>query len=108
MAVLNLVAMGCGASCLRGLSDYETVGMISGNGVYPETFAAAARNAGVSKLVAAAFTGETREDLGERVDVLSWFRVGQLGKMIKFFRKEGVEKAVMVGQILDYQRNSGE
>ena len=73
--------------------------MISGNGIYPQTFAAAARNAGVGRLVAAGFTCETREDLAGKVDSMAWFRVGQLGKMIKFFKKEGVGQVVMVGQI---------
>ena len=77
----------------------ETIGMIAGNGIYPPTFVAAARRAGVSKLAAAAFTGETEPDLAGKVDVIEWMRVGQLGKLIKFFKREGVAEAVMVGQI---------
>ena len=78
----------------------ETIGIISGNGIYPETFAAAARkNEPGCKLVAAAFNGETKEDLGEKVDEIEWFRVGQLSKIIKFFKREGVTRAIMVGQI---------
>ncbi len=78
----------------------KTIGMISGNGIYPETFAAAARKhvPGV-RLVAAAFEGETKPELSDLVDTSGWFRVGQLGKMLKFFKKEGVKEAVMVGQI---------
>ncbi len=78
----------------------ETIGIISGNGIYPETFVNAARkNAEGCKLVAAAFRGETKECLGEKVDAIEWFRVGQLTKVIKFFKREGVTKAIMVGQI---------
>ncbi len=73
--------------------------MIAGNGIYPATFARAARAAGVNKLIVTAFKGETEASLAEDVDVLEWMRVGQLSKMIRFFQKEGVEKAVMVGQI---------
>ena len=74
--------------------------MISGNGIYPETFAAAARkHAPGVRLVAAAFEGETKSELPDLVDAHGWFRVGQLGKMLKFFKKEGVKEAVMVGQI---------
>lgn len=78
----------------------KTIGIIAGNGIYPETFVAAARKkvAGV-KLVVAGFHGETKQDLAEKVDAMDWFRVGQLGKLIKFFRKEGVSEAIMVGQI---------
>ncbi len=73
--------------------------MIAGNGIYPATFARAARAAGVERLVAAAFVDETESSLEELVDVFSWFRVGQLGKLIRFFRKAGIDRAVMVGQI---------
>ncbi|MBX7208700.1 MAG: UDP-2,3-diacylglucosamine diphosphatase LpxI [Verrucomicrobiaceae bacterium] len=76
-----------------------TIALIAGNGIYPETFAAAARRAGVAKLVAAAFTDETKPDLGQKVDAIEWFRVGQLSKMIAFFQREGVKQCVMVGQI---------
>ena len=74
--------------------------MISGNGIYPETFATAARkHAPGVRLVVAAFEGETKSELSDLVDAHGWFRVGQLGKMLKFFKKEGVKEAVMVGQI---------
>lgn len=77
----------------------STVGMIAGNGLYPGIFARAARKAGVSALVAAAFVDETDPVLGEFVDKLEWMRVGQLGKMIKYFKSHGVTSVVMVGQI---------
>jgi DUF1009 family protein len=78
---------------------HESLGMIAGNGVYPATFARAARSAGVQRLVAAAFTDETDPVLEGLVDEVAWFRVGQLDKMIKFFTARGVTKAVMTGQI---------
>lgn len=77
----------------------EIIALIAGNGVYPEMFAAAARHAGVKELVAAAFVDETRPSLTKIVDAIDWFRVGQLSKMIAFFKKHGVKHAVMVGQI---------
>jgi UDP-2,3-diacylglucosamine hydrolase len=77
----------------------EPIALIAGNGLYPETFAAAARRAGVTRLVAAAFLDETKPELASRVDAIEWFRVGQLGKMIAFFKREGIRRAVMVGQI---------
>lgn len=81
------------------MSDFEKVGMIAGNGIYPETFARAARKAGVGTIVAAAFVDETEAHLAKLVDAIEWLRVGQLGKMIKFFKSHGVENVVMVGQI---------
>jgi DUF1009 family protein len=77
----------------------DRIALIAGNGVYPETFARAARRAGVKELVAAAFIDETRPGLAKIMDAIEWFRVGQLGKMIAFFKKHGVKNAVMVGQI---------
>lgn len=77
-----------------------TIGIIAGNGIYPETFIAAARKkvSGV-KLVVAGFHGETKQELAGTVEAMEWFRVGQLGKLIKFFKKQGVTQAIMVGQI---------
>ena len=73
--------------------------MISGNGIYPATFARAARAAGIERLVVSAFKGETEESLVELVDEMEWFRVGQLSRMIRFFQKQSIRHAVMVGQI---------
>jgi DUF1009 family protein len=82
------------------MSQSRTIGIIAGSGVYPETFIAAARrlSPGV-KLVVAAFHGETKTELAEHADATEWFRVAQLGKVIKFFKREGVTEAVMMGQI---------
>ncbi len=84
---------------LFSVSDGQrTIGVIAGNGIYPETFIAAAKKRGV-RLVVAAFKGETKEGLAEAVDVLDWFRVGQLGGIIKYFKKNDVAEVIMVGQI---------
>jgi len=78
----------------------RTIGIISGSGIYPEEFMSAARaKSGGARLVMAAFKGETRQELADRADASAWFRVGQLGKVIKFLGKEGATEAVMVGQI---------
>ena len=82
------------------MSAPRTIGIIAGNGVYPETFIAAARaRAPEVRLVMAGFENETKPENAERVEAAAWFRVGQLGKMIKFFRAEKATEAVMVGQI---------
>ncbi|MCB1227841.1 MAG: UDP-2,3-diacylglucosamine diphosphatase LpxI [Verrucomicrobiales bacterium] len=77
----------------------DCIALIAGNGIYPETFVRHARQAGVKRLVAAAFEKETRPELAQQVDAIEWFRVGQLSKMIRFFQKQEVTQAVMVGQI---------
>jgi DUF1009 family protein len=75
------------------------LGIIAGNGVYPRLLAAAARKAGVEKIAAAAFTGETDPVLQEHVDVIEWIRVGQLGRLLKFFGGQDIHQAIMAGQI---------
>ncbi len=77
----------------------ELLGIIAGNGVYPRLLAEAARRNGVNKLIAAAFTGETDPALAQQVDMLEWMRVGQLGRLLKFFRTNDVRHAIMAGQI---------
>ena len=77
----------------------HALGIIAGNGVYPRLLADGARRAGVEKIVAAAFTGETDPVLEQHVNVLEWMRVGQLGRLLKFFRSQDIHHAIMAGQI---------
>ncbi len=77
----------------------ESLGIIAGNGVYPRLLADSVRKAGVKKIVAAAFTNETDPALAQHVDLIDWIRVGQLGRLLKFFREQKVHHAIMAGQI---------
>jgi len=77
----------------------HALGIIAGNGVYPRLLANAARKAGVKEICAAAFTDETDPILDQHVDLVEWMRVGQLGRLLKFFRSHGIHQAIMAGQI---------
>jgi hypothetical protein len=77
----------------------DALGLIAGNGVYPRLSADAARKAGVKKIIAAAFTGETDPALTQHVELIEWMRVGQLNRLLKFFRAQEVHHAIMAGQI---------
>ncbi len=77
----------------------ETLGLIAGNRSLPLEFARQARQAGVKRLVAVAFEGETDPALAALVDDVVWLRVGQLSRMIAAFTDRGVRQCVMVGQI---------
>jgi DUF1009 family protein len=77
----------------------QILGIIAGNGVYPRLLADAARKAGVKKIIAAAFTSETDPALEQHVDVLEWMRVGQLNRLLTFFRTHNIHHAIMAGQI---------
>ena len=67
--------------------------------MYPRLLADAAQEAGVKKIIAAAFTGETDPALGQHVDLIEWMRVGQLNRLLKFFSQNKVHHAIMAGQI---------
>ena len=77
----------------------QLLGIIAGNGVYPRILAQAARDAGVKRIVAAALENETDPALSEQVDVIEWMRVGQLSRLLKFFRSHDVHHVIMAGQI---------
>jgi DUF1009 family protein len=77
----------------------DTLGIIAGNGVYPRLLADSARKSGVKKIVAAAFTNETDPAIFEHVDIVEWLRVGQLSRLLNFFREQKIHHAIMAGQI---------
>jgi DUF1009 family protein len=81
------------------VTKLDTLGIIAGNGVYPRLVADAARNAGVKKIIAAAFTNETDPVLAQHVDLIEWMRVGQLNQLLNFFDQNKVHHAIMAGQI---------
>ena len=81
------------------MTKVDTLGIIAGNGVYPRLLADAARKAGVNRIVAAAFTGETDPNLAQHVDLIEWMRVGQLNRLLKFFNEHKVHHGIMAGQI---------
>lgn len=74
------------------------IGLIAGKSKFPLIFAQAAHSQGL-EVVAAAHQGETDPALADLVSALKWVYVGQLGKIIKFFQKNGVTQAVMAGGI---------
>jgi DUF1009 family protein len=79
--------------------NLNSLGLIAGNGVYPLLVAKAARAAGIKRIVAAAFEKETDPALAQFVDDIEWMRVGQLGRLVSFFKGREVHGAIMAGQI---------
>jgi UDP-2,3-diacylglucosamine hydrolase len=76
----------------------KKLGLIAGNGRFPLIFAAQAKREGFS-LVVVAHRGETLEEIESLADEVTWVYVGQLGKIIRTFKKSGVREAVMAGGI---------
>jgi DUF1009 family protein len=81
-------------------------GLIAGNGKFPFLVVEGARRAG-ARLAVAAIREETDPAIEKVADKLTWVGIGQLGKMIRFFKREGVEKAIMAGQVKHVQIFSG-
>ncbi len=81
-------------------------GLIAGNGRFPFLVVEGAKKAGAS-LAVVAIKEETDKSIEEITDKVLWVGIGQLGKMISFFKKEGVEKAIMAGQVKHVQIFSG-
>ncbi|MEY4385211.1 MAG: hypothetical protein RLY20_494 [Verrucomicrobiota bacterium] len=81
------------------MNQPESLGIIAGNRTLPLELARQMRIAGVKRIVAVAFEGETDPALASLVDDIEWLRVGQLSKMIGAFTERGVKQCVMAGQI---------
>ncbi|HXY53701.1 MAG TPA: UDP-2,3-diacylglucosamine diphosphatase LpxI [Nitrospirota bacterium] len=74
------------------------IGLIAGNGQFPIAFARAAKQKGM-QVIAVAHEGETLPELAHDVDAIFWIKVGQLGKLIKIFKEQGVTDVLMAGGI---------
>lgn len=77
----------------------DSLGIIAGNRSLPLLFAKQARAAGVKRIVAVAFEGETDQAITSLVDEVVWVKVGQLSKLIGAFTDRSVKQCVMLGQI---------
>lgn len=74
------------------------IGLIAGGGQFPLLFAEAARARG-RRVVAVAHVNETPAELEQQADVTCWVKLGQLGRIIKYFRQQGVGETVFAGTI---------
>jgi DUF1009 family protein len=76
----------------------ETLGLIAGNRRLPFLWVEQARKAGF-KIAAIGFREETDRKLARQVDAFELISLGQLNRLIGFFKAHGVKRAVMQGQI---------
>ncbi len=81
-------------------------GMIAGNGKFPFLVVEGAKRAG-QRMVVAAIREETDKSIETVADKVLWVGIGQLGKMIGFFKRENVSQAIMAGQVKHVQIFSG-
>jgi len=76
----------------------ETLGLIAGSGRFPILFAHEARRAGAA-VVAVAIAGVTEGELGDIVDKLKTFKLGQISAPLKFLKNAGVRRVIMAGKV---------
>ena len=77
----------------------QKLGLIAGNGTFPLLMLDAARAQG-AQVIVAAIKEETSPLIEKRgATAVHWMSLGELGKLIDTFKKEGVHTAVMAGQV---------
>jgi hypothetical protein len=75
------------------------IGLIAGNGKFPLLVLDAARAAGYEVVVAAIKEEAFPEIEGRGAVSVHWLSLGELSKLIETFRREGVSRAIMAGQV---------
>jgi DUF1009 family protein len=79
-------------------SSKDRFGLIAGNGKFPFLVLEAARSQGID-MVVAAIKEEAFPEIEKHATTVHWLSLGQLGKLIKTFKAEGVNRAIMAGQV---------
>ena len=72
--------------------------MIAGGGQFPIIFSKKAAASGYA-VYAAAYIREASSDLADHVEFLEWMHLGQLNRLIRFFKRNHIHEAVMLGTI---------
>lgn len=73
--------------------------LIAGKGAYPLELARSAREQGVSRISCLAFKGETRKEIEDCCDQVTWLHVGHLASFREATESSQAKEAVMAGQI---------
>jgi DUF1009 family protein len=76
----------------------ESVGIIAGESVLPLLSCREARRRGV-RTVVAAVKGQALPELAAEADLWAEFPLGRLGGVIRFFKRHGVRRALMIGRV---------
>src|SRR6266576_3574008 len=77
----------------------ERIGLIAGNGRFPFLILDAARAQGFEVVVAAIREEAFPEIESHGAAAVHWLSLGELSKLIETFKREGVHRAVMAGQV---------
>jgi DUF1009 family protein len=77
----------------------ERIGLIAGNGKFPLLVLDAARAQGFEVVVAAIKEEASSEIESRGAASIHWLSLGELSKLIETFKREGVRRAIMAGQV---------
>ncbi len=80
------------------MSNNTRVGIIAGEGDFPFLVAQGIKDSGSYPYIVA-IKGHTREEIGIFAEQIEWIHLGQLGRLINFFKISGVEKVIFAGAI---------
>ncbi|MBN2242013.1 MAG: UDP-2,3-diacylglucosamine diphosphatase LpxI [Acidobacteria bacterium] len=84
------------------VDEREKIGLIAGNGQFPLRVLQSAQMQGL-RVVVAAIREETFPAIDSCGYPVHWLGLGELGKLVRLFRREGVGKAIMAGQVKHVQ-----
>src|SRR5213083_2991357 len=79
-------------------SHEKRLGLIAGNGRFPFLVLDAARAQG-NEVIVAAIKEETDPEIEKKAAKTHWLSLGELSKLIETFKREGVHRAIMAGQV---------
>jgi hypothetical protein len=82
----------------EGNSCTSNIGLIAGGGQFPLLFTQKARANGY-KVIGVGFHSETDPELAQRTHRFEWLYLGQLSKLIRYFKSNGVTRALLMGSI---------
>ncbi len=76
----------------------KKIGLIAGGGRFPIMFSKKARARGYT-VYAAAYINDAEPELKHHVDAIEWIHIGQIKRILKFFRSFGITETVLMGTI---------
>ncbi len=74
------------------------IGLIAGGGQFPLLFAKEAKLKGY-EVHAVAYVNEASTALAGHVETIQWMHLGQVGRLLTFFKRRGIDQAVMLGTV---------
>jgi DUF1009 family protein len=83
---------------MAGSGSDEVLGLIAGQGVFPLEVAHTARARGM-RVACVALRDQTRPEIEDAVESITWIHPGEVGAAIAAFRAAGVRDVVMAGKV---------